>query len=58
MERGNPNATPTALFKMVDSDNPPLRFNLGSHNLPGVRAAYAERLAIWETWDAVSASAQ
>jgi NAD(P)-dependent dehydrogenase (short-subunit alcohol dehydrogenase family) len=58
IERGNPDATPAALFKMVDSDNPPLRFNLGSHNLPDVRAAYAERLAIWETWDAVSASAQ
>src|ERR1700761_5955864 len=25
MERGDPNATPDALFKMVDSENPPLR---------------------------------
>lgn len=58
MERGNPNATPEALFKIVDSENPPLRFNLGSHNLPWVRAAYADRLAIWEEWDAVSSSAQ
>jgi NADP-dependent 3-hydroxy acid dehydrogenase YdfG len=58
LERGDPNATPEALFKMVDSENPPLRFNLGSHNLPWVRTAYAERLASWEEWDAVSASAQ
>ena len=58
LERGNPDATPDALFKMVDSPNPPLRFNLGSHNLPGLRAAYAERLAEWEAWDEISASAQ
>jgi NADP-dependent 3-hydroxy acid dehydrogenase YdfG len=58
MERGDPNATPLALFKIVDAENPPLRFNLGSHNLPWIRAAYAERLAIWEEWDAVSSAAQ
>ena len=58
LERGDPQATPQALFKMVDAAEPPLRFFLGSHNLPGVRAAYAERLATWEAWDAVAASAQ
>jgi NADP-dependent 3-hydroxy acid dehydrogenase YdfG len=58
MERGDPNATPDAIFKVVDAKNPPLRFNLGSHNLPWVRAAYAERLATWEEWDTVSAAAQ
>ena len=57
-ERGNPNATPQALFQMVDSENPPLRFNLGSHNLPSVKAVYAERLATWEAWDTISSSAQ
>jgi len=40
MERGNPNATPEALFKVVDAENPPLRFHLGSHNLREIRAAY------------------
>lgn len=45
MEKGDPEATPEAVFKVVDSENPPLRFNLGSHNLPWVRAAYEERLA-------------
>jgi NADP-dependent 3-hydroxy acid dehydrogenase YdfG len=58
LERGDPNATPQALFQIVDAENPPLRFNLGSHNLPWVRAAYEERLALWEKWDAVSSSAQ
>jgi NADP-dependent 3-hydroxy acid dehydrogenase YdfG len=58
MERGDPNATPQALFQIVDTENPPLRFNLGSHNLAWVRAAYAERLNTWETWQAVSESAQ
>jgi NAD(P)-dependent dehydrogenase (short-subunit alcohol dehydrogenase family) len=58
MERGDPDATPEAIFQIVDAENPPLRFFLGSHNLPWVRAAYAERLATWEAWKAVSNSAQ
>lgn len=58
LERGDPNATPEAIFKIVDAENPPLRFNLGSHNLPWVRAVYAERLATWEAWEDVSNSAQ
>lgn len=58
MERGDPNATPEAIFKVVDAENPPLRIHLGSNNLPWVRNAYAERLATWEEWDAVSIAAQ
>ncbi len=58
MERGEPNATPEALFKIVDAENPPLRIFLGSHNLPWVRTAYAERLATWEAWESVSVQAQ
>lgn len=58
LERGDPEATPQALFQVIDAENPPLRFNLGSHNLPWTRAAYEERLALWEQWDAVSSSAQ
>lgn len=57
-ERGDPDATPEAIFKIVDAENPPLRFFLGSHNLPWVRTAYAERLATWEAWEDVSNSAQ
>lgn len=58
MERGDPNATPEAVFKIVDAEHPPLRFFLGSHSLPSVRAAYAERLATWEKWESVSNAAQ
>ncbi|WP_415327648.1 SDR family NAD(P)-dependent oxidoreductase [Chryseobacterium sp. MMS23-Vi53] len=58
LERGNPEATPQALFKMVDSENPPLRFNLGSNNLEWTKSVYAERIALWEEWDEVSKSAQ
>lgn len=58
MERGDPEATPGALFKVVDAENPPLRFFLGSHNLPWVRKDYAERLATWEAWASVSNAAQ
>jgi NAD(P)-dependent dehydrogenase (short-subunit alcohol dehydrogenase family) len=58
MQRGDPKATPEALFKMVDAENPPLRFNLGSQNLPWIRATYADRLKTWEEWESVSNSAQ
>jgi NADP-dependent 3-hydroxy acid dehydrogenase YdfG len=58
LERGDPNATPEALFKVVDAENPPLRFFLGSHNLSQVQAAYNDRLATWQQWQSVSASAQ
>ncbi|QHS60028.1 SDR family NAD(P)-dependent oxidoreductase [Chitinophaga agri] len=58
LERGDPNATPEALFKVVDAEQPPLRFFLGSNNLADVRAAYNERLATWEAWQDVAATAQ
>lgn len=58
LQRGDPNATPQALFKVVDAEHPPLRLFLGSNNLPSVRAAYNDRLAIWEEWESVSNEAQ
>lgn len=58
IEKGDPHATPEALFKIIDAENPPLRFFLGSHNLPWVRNVYDERLSAWQAWDSVSASAQ
>ena len=57
-ERGDPQATGEAVLKIVDTDNPPLRFILGSTGLPMIRAAYADRLATWEAWKAVSNAAQ
>ena len=58
MKRGDPQATAEAVLKIVDTEDPPLRFFLGSENLPMVRAAYADRLAAWEAWEAVSNAAQ
>ncbi|MGJ1414728.1 SDR family NAD(P)-dependent oxidoreductase [Sphingobacterium multivorum] len=58
MEKGDPNATPAAIFSIVDTENPPLRFNLGNGNLSWVSSVYAERIATWKEWDTVSAQAQ
>jgi NADP-dependent 3-hydroxy acid dehydrogenase YdfG len=58
LKKGDPNATPGAIFSVVDSEQPPLRFFLGDQNLAWVRGAYNERLAVWEAWEAVSNSAQ
>jgi NAD(P)-dependent dehydrogenase (short-subunit alcohol dehydrogenase family) len=58
MDLGDPLATPDAILKLVDAENPPLRFAVGSTILPRARAAYAERLADWEAWQAVSEAAQ
>lgn len=58
MERGNPEATPEAIFAVADAENPPLRLFLGSHNLPWVRKAYADRMEEWEKWETVSNAAQ
>jgi NAD(P)-dependent dehydrogenase (short-subunit alcohol dehydrogenase family) len=57
-ERGDPQATPEAILKIVDAENPPLRFIVGSKGLPAARAAFADRLATWEAWKAISNSAQ
>ena len=58
VERGDPEATPGAILELVDADNPPLRFALGTSILPRARAAYAERIATWEAWENVANAAQ
>ncbi|HWB26786.1 MAG TPA: SDR family NAD(P)-dependent oxidoreductase [Chitinophagaceae bacterium] len=58
LERGNPQATPGAIFKLVDAENPPLRLLLGSHNLAHLKEVYAERISTWEAWNDVSIAAQ
>ena len=58
MEKGDPAATPEAILKIVDAEDPPLRFFVGNTNLPVARAAYAARLATWEAWEADSNAAQ
>ena len=53
---GDPTATAEALLKVVDADDPPLRIFLGDV-LDAVRNEYAQRLAVWERWNAVSLAA-
>jgi len=54
---GKPEATTEAIFKLVDSANPPLRLFLGKVALPWVKQVYAERLATWEEWNEVAVKA-
>lgn len=56
--RGDPQATAEAVLQIVDAENPPLRFILGSTGLPAARAAYNARIATWEAWESVSNAAQ
>ena len=58
LEFGDPQATAEAVLKVVDAENPPLRIFLGTEGMPLARAAYSNRLAIWEAWEAVSNAAQ
>lgn len=54
---GIPAATTDAILKLVDSENPPLRLLLGKVALPFAKQVYADRLATWENWAEVSATA-
>jgi NAD(P)-dependent dehydrogenase (short-subunit alcohol dehydrogenase family) len=58
MEHGDPRATVAAVLKLVDLENPPLRFALGNTILPRAREAYASRIAEWEAYDADARAAQ
>lgn len=58
IKKGDPSATPSAIFKVVDAEQPPLRLILGSESLPWIRSVYEERLALWEEWKGVSNAAQ
>ncbi|MDH4415090.1 MAG: oxidoreductase [Rhizobium sp.] len=54
---GEPEATGPAILKLVDADNPPLRFFLGLLPTMLVPDAYQARLASWEEWKDVSVAA-
>ncbi len=55
---GDPKATASALFRIVDATEPPLRVFFGDAGLPMVKREYAERIATWEKWNDVSLEAQ
>jgi NAD(P)-dependent dehydrogenase (short-subunit alcohol dehydrogenase family) len=50
----DPSATADAILALVDADEPPLRLFLGDFPLPIAERAYADRLATWHAWRAVS----
>lgn len=54
---GIPEATIEAMFKLIDSDNPPLRLFLGKIAYPWTQHNYAQKLATWEEWKEVSVKA-
>jgi NAD(P)-dependent dehydrogenase (short-subunit alcohol dehydrogenase family) len=54
----DPAATAAAILKVVDAQDPPLRFFLGAAGLPTTRMEYAKRLETWEKWNDISVQAQ
>jgi NADP-dependent 3-hydroxy acid dehydrogenase YdfG len=55
---GDPKATASALLKIVDAAEPPLRVFFGSAGLTMIKREYAKRIATWERWNDVSLEAQ
>jgi NADP-dependent 3-hydroxy acid dehydrogenase YdfG len=55
---GDPKATASALLKIVDAAEPPLRVFFGSAGLTIIKPEYAQRIATWEKWNDVSLEAQ
>ncbi len=57
-EQGHPEATASAVLKVTDTENPPLRLFLGRQNLDRIRETYTDRLKVWEEWQDVAVAAQ
>ena len=55
---GNPVASASALLRVVDSEEPPLRVFFGSAPLGIAQADYASRIETWEKWQDVAELAQ
>jgi NAD(P)-dependent dehydrogenase (short-subunit alcohol dehydrogenase family) len=55
---GDPQATGSAILKIVDAKDPPLRVFFGTAGLPLTKAEYARRLETWEKWNAIAVEAQ
>ena len=51
---GDPKATASALLRIVDAAEPPLRVFFGDAGLPLIKREYAERIGTWERWNDVS----
>lgn len=58
MPVGNPDATASAILKVVETEQPPLRLFLGKLPLMMVEPTYNKRLETWKEWKEVSENAQ
>ncbi|MDQ0593316.1 short-subunit dehydrogenase [Chryseobacterium ginsenosidimutans] len=56
-DNGVPSATVTAVLKLVDAENPPLRLILGKAGIEWIKHAYSERMKTWDEWQDVSVAA-
>ena len=54
---GDPAASQQAILAIVDAPDPPLRVFLGKHALGYAKTDYERRLAEWELWQPLAASA-
>jgi NAD(P)-dependent dehydrogenase (short-subunit alcohol dehydrogenase family) len=55
---GDPRASASAVLKIVDAENPPLRVFFGELPLQLAKADYENRLNTWEEWQPVAVEAQ
>jgi NAD(P)-dependent dehydrogenase (short-subunit alcohol dehydrogenase family) len=55
---GDPEATGSAILKIVDAKDPPLRVFFGTAGLPMTRTEYAKRIETWEKWNDIAVEAQ
>jgi NAD(P)-dependent dehydrogenase (short-subunit alcohol dehydrogenase family) len=55
---GDPKASATAILKVVDAEQPPLRVFFGELPLQLAKADYESRLKTWEEWQPVAVQAQ
>lgn len=55
---GDPKASATALMKVVDAENPPLRVFFGESPLEIIEAEYEARMRTWRQWQSVAVEAQ
>lgn len=58
MSAGDPKATTSAILKLVDSNNPPLRLFLGKLPFMMIEPTYNARLETWKEWRYISENAE
>ncbi|WP_104383259.1 SDR family NAD(P)-dependent oxidoreductase [Sphingobacterium sp. HMA12] len=54
---GQVEATASAIIKLVETENPPLRLLLGKVALPFVKQQYDQKLKLWQEWNEVAVAA-